>query len=102
MADVPEHIVAVPAGVILAGNGFTVTSEVKVEPAQLFAVGVTVYLSTPPVTLVNGCAMVVPQEEAQLEAPETEPDNNAAVHIYVVPFTVELNATLLAVPLHKD
>jgi len=46
LALVPEQIEVVPPGVIWVGRPFTVTSAVKVEPAQVLAVGVIVYLLT--------------------------------------------------------
>jgi hypothetical protein len=49
--------------------------------------------------------MVVPQDPAQLLNPESVPPEGAvwmaAVHVNVVPVTVEFNATLLDVPLQK-
>ena len=42
---------------------------------------------------------MVPQEEEQLLNPVTvAPDNCAAVHVNVLPLTVELSAMLVAVP----
>ena len=49
---------------------------------------------------VSVCVMVVPQEEAQLLKPVTVPLCSAAVHVKVVPVTVEFKATLVAEPLH--
>ena len=43
--------------------------------------------------------MLVPQADGQLEAPDTVPENVAAVHVKVVPLAVELKDTLLGVPL---
>jgi len=45
--------------------------------------------------VVKVCAIVVPQEEAQFEAPDTLPETKACVHVKVVPVTVEFNATLV-------
>ena len=59
------------------GKGFTVASTVNAEPAQVLAVGVTVYLLTPPAALVKVCAIVVPHSEAQLAAPVIVPDTAA-------------------------
>ena len=55
------------------GLGFTVTDTVSVFPAQLFAVGVTVYVAVPATIplAVNVWLMVDPQEELQLLAPVT-------------------------------
>ena len=53
----------------------TVTSTVNAAPAQLFAVGVTIYLITPAVVpvFVNVCAIVEPQDELQLLKPVIVP-----------------------------
>ena len=83
----------------------TVTSTVNVFPVHPLAVGVTVYRTTPLVVpvLINVCAMVVPHAEAQLLKPVMVPPEGevcmAAVHVNVVPVTVEFNATLLVLPL---
>ena len=42
----------VEGAAVVTGLGFTVTSTVNVEPEQLFAVGVTVYLTTPAVEIL--------------------------------------------------
>lgn len=48
-AAVPEQIEADEGVEVATGFGWTVTSTVNVEPVQLAAVGVTVYLTTPSV-----------------------------------------------------
>ena len=55
------------------GLGFTVTETVRVFPAQLFAVGVTVYVAVPATTplAVNVWLILDPHEELQLLAPVT-------------------------------
>jgi hypothetical protein len=100
--DVPEQIEMDEGVAVATGLGRTVTSTVNVEPAQLLAVGVTVYLTTPsdvPV-LVSVCVMVDPEE---LLKPEMVPPEGitlmAAVQANVVPLTVELRDTLVAVAL---
>ncbi|MBK8748872.1 MAG: hypothetical protein IPM04_13735 [Saprospiraceae bacterium] len=76
----------------------------KGAPAHPLAVGVTVYLTTPDVVpvLVSVCAIEVPHAEAQSLKPVIVPPVGvvciAADQVYVVPATVEFNATLLAVP----
>ena len=62
-------------------RGVTVTSTVNADPVQVLATGVTVYLSTPPVVLVNVCAIVFPHEDEQFVPPDTDPDCTAAVHV---------------------
>jgi len=79
-----------------------VTSTVNVEPEHPVAVGVMVYRTTPSVVpvLVSVCAIVDPDE---LLNPVIVPPAGvvviAAVHVKVVPLTVEFNATLVAVAL---
>jgi hypothetical protein len=102
LAPVPEQIDVVPPGVIFVGKPLTVISTVKVvgEAGHPLATGVTVYLLTPVLVVVNVCAIVVPHDDAQFDAPDTLPDSKASVHVKVVPLTVEFKATLLALPLH--
>ena len=80
------------------GFGLTVTSTLKAVPAQPLAVGVTAYLITPgevPV-LVSACAIGLPEP---LPYPVMVPPAGtvciAAVQVYVVPPTVEFNATFV-------
>ena len=65
--------------IVMVGDGFTVTSAVKVLPVQPLAVGVIVYLTTPAVVpvLVSVCVIVVPQEDEQLLNPERVPPEGA-------------------------
>jgi hypothetical protein len=74
------------------GRGLTVTSTVKAVPAHPFAVGVTVYLTIPAVVpvLVSVCDIDVP--EPPLNPVTAAPDNCAAVHVKLVPATVEFKA----------
>ena len=45
--------------------------------------------------------MLVPQDVLQFENPViVDPDCCAAVHVKLLPVTVDVNATLLALPLH--
>lgn len=98
LADVPLHIVVAPPGLIFVGNILTVTSTVNVLPAQPLAVGVTVYLRTPPDVLVSVWLIVVPQLDEQLPAPLTLPDWFVEVQVNVVPLTVAFNSTSVVVP----
>jgi len=75
------HIVWPLLVAVATGIGVTVASTVNAEPAQVLAVGVTVYLLTPPAALVKVWAIVVPQAEAQLAAPVIVPDTAACVHV---------------------
>lgn len=69
------------------------------DPVHPFAVGVIVYLTTPALVpvLVNDCAIVLPHAEEQLLNPVIVPPDGgvriAAVHLYVVPLTLLVNAT---------
>ena len=96
----PLHLVCAVADPV--GFGFTVTSTVNGVPAQPLAVGVTVYLTTPAVVVVfvKVCAIGPVTPVIWLENPVTVPDCKAAVHVKVVPLTVEFNVTEVATPLH--
>ena len=48
----PEQMLWVEGVTVVTGLGFTVISTVNVEPEQLFAVGITVYLTVPAVELL--------------------------------------------------
>lgn len=48
----PEQMLWVEGAAVVTGLGFTVISTVNIEPEQLFADGVTVYLITPAVELL--------------------------------------------------
>ena len=48
----PEQMLWVEGVAVVTGLGFTVISTVNVEPEQLFAVGITVYLTIPAVELL--------------------------------------------------
>ena len=94
---VPLQIAGADGVAVTTGTALTVTLAVNVEPAHELAVGVIVYCSTPPAVLVSVCAIVLPQVVVQLDAPVTVPEVVAAVHVKIVPVTVELKVTLLAV-----
>ena len=71
----PEQIVCEAGVAVTMGEGRTVISTLIDAPLQLFALGVTTYLTTPAVVpvFVNVCAIVVPQEEAQSLKPVIVP-----------------------------
>ena len=78
---VPLQIAGADGVAVTIGIAFTITFAVNVEPAHELAVGVIVYCSTPPVVLVSVCAIVLPHEVVQLDAPLTVPEVVAAVHV---------------------
>lgn len=87
---------------LTVGVGLTVTSTVKEAPLHPPAVGVTVYRTTPAVVpvFVSVCWIEVPQPEVQSLKPAiVAPDCWAAVHVKVVPPTVEFSVTLVVAPL---
>lgn len=98
MAEVPEQIVVAPVTLSCVGKELTVTSTVKLEPTQPLTVGVIVYLSTPPAVLVKVCAMVE-HDELQFDSPLIVPEKSAAVHVKVVPVTVEFKVIDVVDPL---
>ena len=72
---VPEQIVCEEGVAVTTTLGFTVISTVIGVPVHVLAVGVIVYLTIPAVVpvFVNVCAIMVPQEAAQLLKPVIVP-----------------------------
>lgn len=83
---------------MVAGKGLTVMATLLVEPEQLFAVGVTIYVAVPADVpeLDNVCAIVAPL----LLLPPVIPASWLTVQAKVVPATLELKVILVVAPLH--
>ena len=84
---VPEQIVCEDGVAVTTGGGLTVISTLIDTPVHPFAVGVTMYLTTPAVVpeFVSVWAIVAPQADAQLLKPVIVPPDGGesidALHV---------------------
>ena len=95
LGAVPLVINAKGGVAVATGTGLTVTSTTIGVPDTLLLVGVTVYPTIPPTTLIKTCAIVLP---LPFEAPVTSVATT--VHAKVVPGIFELRAIFVVLPLH--